>query len=73
MEVSSHALELERVAGVRFAAAGFTNLTQDHLDFHADMEHYFAAKARLFRERPGRSTSTIRTGAGWPGRPAGRC
>ena len=53
MEVSSHALELERVSGVRFAAAGFTNLTQDHLDFHPDMEHYFAAKARLFREAPG--------------------
>jgi UDP-N-acetylmuramoyl-L-alanyl-D-glutamate--2,6-diaminopimelate ligase len=53
MEVSSHALELERVAGVRFAAAGFTNLTQDHLDFHPDMEAYFAAKARLFEEAPG--------------------
>ena len=53
MEVSSHALELERVSGVRFAAAGFTNLTQDHLDFHPDMEHYFAAKARLFRDAPG--------------------
>ena len=53
IEVSSHALELERVAGVRFAAAGFTNLTQDHLDFHPDMEAYFAAKARLFREAPG--------------------
>jgi UDP-N-acetylmuramoyl-L-alanyl-D-glutamate--2,6-diaminopimelate ligase len=53
MEVSSHALELSRVAGVRFAAAGFTNLTQDHLDFHPDMESYFAAKARLFEEAPG--------------------
>jgi len=53
MEVSSHALELHRVAGVRFAAAGFTNLTQDHLDFHPDMEAYFAAKARLFEEAPG--------------------
>jgi UDP-N-acetylmuramoyl-L-alanyl-D-glutamate--2,6-diaminopimelate ligase len=53
MEVSSHALELRRVAGVRFAAAGFTNLTQDHLDFHPDMEAYFAAKARLFEEAPG--------------------
>jgi UDP-N-acetylmuramoyl-L-alanyl-D-glutamate--2,6-diaminopimelate ligase len=52
MEVSSHALELDRVTGVRFAAAGFTNLTQDHLDFHPNMEHYFAAKARLFREAP---------------------
>jgi UDP-N-acetylmuramoyl-L-alanyl-D-glutamate--2,6-diaminopimelate ligase len=53
MEVSSHALELRRVACVRFAAAGFTNLTQDHLDFHPDMEAYFAAKARLFEEAPG--------------------
>ncbi len=53
MEVSSHALELERVTGVRFAVAGFTNLTQDHLDFHPDMEHYFAAKARLFCAAPG--------------------
>jgi UDP-N-acetylmuramoyl-L-alanyl-D-glutamate--2,6-diaminopimelate ligase len=48
MEVSSHALQLGRVAGVRFAAAIFTNLTQDHLDFHADMEDYFQAKRRLF-------------------------
>ncbi len=60
MEVSSHALELDRVDGVRFAAAGFTNLTQDHLDFHPDMEHYFAAKARLFPRPPrARSTSAI--------------
>ena len=48
MEVSSHALALDRVAGTEFAVAGFTNLSQDHLDFHADMEDYFAAKARLF-------------------------
>jgi UDP-N-acetylmuramoyl-L-alanyl-D-glutamate--2,6-diaminopimelate ligase len=48
MEVSSHALELGRVAGIRFAARVFTNLTQDHLDFHPTMEAYFAAKARLF-------------------------
>jgi UDP-N-acetylmuramoyl-L-alanyl-D-glutamate--2,6-diaminopimelate ligase len=53
MEVSSHALELGRVAGVHFAAAAFTNLTQDHLDFHADMDEYFAAKAKLFAEREG--------------------
>jgi UDP-N-acetylmuramoyl-L-alanyl-D-glutamate--2,6-diaminopimelate ligase len=52
IEVSSHALELERVADVRFAAAAFTNLTQDHLDFHPDMEHYYAAKARLFEDAP---------------------
>ena len=48
MEVSSHALVLDRVAGTTFAVAGFTNLSQDHLDFHADMEDYLAAKARLF-------------------------
>ena len=50
MEVSSHALELRRADGVRFAVAAFTNLSQDHLDFHPDMEEYFGAKARLFRE-----------------------
>lgn len=48
MEVSSHALALDRVAGVRFEAAVFTNLTQDHLDFHHSMEEYAAAKALLF-------------------------
>ncbi|MCC7241857.1 MAG: UDP-N-acetylmuramoyl-L-alanyl-D-glutamate--2,6-diaminopimelate ligase [Acidobacteria bacterium] len=48
MEVSSHALALKRVDGMRFAASVFTNLTRDHLDFHADMEDYFAAKRRLF-------------------------
>jgi UDP-N-acetylmuramoyl-L-alanyl-D-glutamate--2,6-diaminopimelate ligase len=50
MEVSSHALDQERVAGLRFAAAAFTNLTRDHLDYHGDMERYFAAKRRLFAE-----------------------
>jgi UDP-N-acetylmuramoyl-L-alanyl-D-glutamate--2,6-diaminopimelate ligase len=50
MEVSSHALAQERVAGTRFAVAGFTNLTRDHLDYHGDMEGYFAAKRRLFSE-----------------------
>jgi UDP-N-acetylmuramoyl-L-alanyl-D-glutamate--2,6-diaminopimelate ligase len=48
MEVSSHALALHRVAGVRFAVAAFSNLTQDHLDFHGSMEAYFEAKAALF-------------------------
>jgi UDP-N-acetylmuramoyl-L-alanyl-D-glutamate--2,6-diaminopimelate ligase len=48
MEVSSHALALNRSDGIRFAVAAFTNLTQDHLDFHADMEDYFQAKRRLF-------------------------
>jgi UDP-N-acetylmuramoyl-L-alanyl-D-glutamate--2,6-diaminopimelate ligase len=48
MEVSSHALDQQRVAGCRFAGAVFTNLTQDHLDYHPSMEAYFEAKARLF-------------------------
>src|SRR5207244_10241506 len=48
MEVSSHALELRRAEGIHFACRIFTNLTQDHLDFHETMEAYFAAKARLF-------------------------
>ena len=48
IEVSSHALDQQRVAGCRFAGAVFTNLTQDHLDYHLSMEAYFAAKALLF-------------------------
>jgi len=52
MEVSSHALALERTTGVRFAVAVFTNLTQDHLDFHADMEEYFLAKRGLYFSSP---------------------
>jgi UDP-N-acetylmuramoyl-L-alanyl-D-glutamate--2,6-diaminopimelate ligase len=52
MEVSSHALALGRTDGVRFAAAIFTNLTQDHLDFHGTMEEYFQAKRRLFVPTP---------------------
>jgi UDP-N-acetylmuramoyl-L-alanyl-D-glutamate--2,6-diaminopimelate ligase len=52
MEVSSHALALCRVDGTAFAAAVFTNLTRDHLDYHGDMESYFAAKRRLFDMLP---------------------
>jgi UDP-N-acetylmuramoyl-L-alanyl-D-glutamate--2,6-diaminopimelate ligase len=48
MEVSSHALAQGRVWGLHFSAAVFTNLTRDHLDYHGDFEHYFAAKRRLF-------------------------
>ena len=48
MEVSSHAIALERIRGSYFAAVGFTNLSQDHLDFHGTMENYFAAKSKLF-------------------------
>jgi UDP-N-acetylmuramoyl-L-alanyl-D-glutamate--2,6-diaminopimelate ligase len=74
MEVSSHALALGRVAGTRFAVGAFTNLSQDHLDFHRDMEDYFAAKASLFE--PGRSEHAVicvddewgrRLAAGTPG------
>jgi UDP-N-acetylmuramoyl-L-alanyl-D-glutamate--2,6-diaminopimelate ligase len=52
MEVSSHALALHRVDEIHFAAGVFTNLTRDHLDFHADMEEYFRAKRRLFEMLP---------------------
>ena len=48
MEVSSHAIALERIRGSYFAAVGFTNLSQDHLDFHPSMEDYFATKSKLF-------------------------
>ena len=50
MEVSSHALAQERTRGIEWDVAVFTNLTQDHLDFHGTMENYFAAKARLFEQ-----------------------
>jgi UDP-N-acetylmuramoyl-L-alanyl-D-glutamate--2,6-diaminopimelate ligase len=51
IEVSSHALALGRVTGTTFAVGAFTNLSQDHLDFHTDLEDYFAAKALLFDGR----------------------
>lgn len=50
MEVSSHALDLGRVLGVSFRVIAFTNLTQDHLDYHGDLDAYFAAKSRLFSD-----------------------
>lgn len=50
LEVSSHAIDLDRIAGTRFEVAAFTNLTQDHLDYHKTMENYFQAKARLFTD-----------------------
>ena len=59
MEVSSHALALHRVDGIRFAAGGFTNLTRDHLDFHSDMESYFAAKRRLFDMLPADAPAVV--------------
>jgi UDP-N-acetylmuramoyl-L-alanyl-D-glutamate--2,6-diaminopimelate ligase len=59
MEVSSHALSLRRVDGIDFAARVFTNLTRDHLDFHSNMEDYFAAKRRLFEMAPADAPSII--------------
>ncbi|HEY7114051.1 MAG TPA: UDP-N-acetylmuramoyl-L-alanyl-D-glutamate--2,6-diaminopimelate ligase, partial [Thermoanaerobaculia bacterium] len=61
MEVSSHALALERVEGCRFDLAVFTNLTRDHLDFHRDMEAYFEAKARLFALRKPGAAAVVNT------------
>jgi UDP-N-acetylmuramoyl-L-alanyl-D-glutamate--2,6-diaminopimelate ligase len=52
MEVSSHALDQKRTAGLRFEAAVLTNLTQDHLDYHTSMEDYYQAKAKLFAPSP---------------------
>ncbi|HCN29754.1 MAG TPA: UDP-N-acetylmuramoyl-L-alanyl-D-glutamate--2,6-diaminopimelate ligase [Verrucomicrobiales bacterium] len=59
MEVSSHALDQERVHGLDFAAGIFTNLTQDHLDYHGTMEKYFAAKARLFEKIAAQKTGRM--------------
>jgi UDP-N-acetylmuramoyl-L-alanyl-D-glutamate--2,6-diaminopimelate ligase len=59
MEVSSHALSLRRADEITFAAGVFTNLTRDHLDFHADMEDYFQAKRRLFELLPRDAPSLI--------------
>ena len=70
MEVSSHALALGRVAGTRFAVGAFTNLSQDHLDFHADMDDYFADEGVAVRARPHRARGDLRRRR--VGRPAGR-
>ncbi len=60
MEVSSHALELHRADAIHFSAAVFTNLTQDHLDFHGTMEEYFQAKRQLFADgRPGHAVINV--------------
>ncbi|MDQ1691057.1 MAG: UDP-N-acetylmuramoyl-L-alanyl-D-glutamate--2,6-diaminopimelate ligase [Pseudonocardiales bacterium] len=64
MEVSSHALRMGRVDGVEFEVGAFTNLSQDHLDFHSDMEDYFAAKALLFDGRARREIVVIDDGWG---------
>src|SRR5262245_21130436 len=76
MEVSSHALAMHRIDGIRFAAGIFTNLTRDHLDVHHGMESYFAAKRRLFELMPVDSPAVVNLDdprgaslieiAGWP-------
>jgi UDP-N-acetylmuramoyl-L-alanyl-D-glutamate--2,6-diaminopimelate ligase len=58
MEVSSHALALDRTVGIEFDVAVFTNLTQDHLDFHGSMDEYFRTKLRLFRDLGLQGTKT---------------
>jgi UDP-N-acetylmuramoyl-L-alanyl-D-glutamate--2,6-diaminopimelate ligase len=59
MEVSSHALDLRRADAIHWDVAAFTNLTQDHLDFHADMEDYFRAKRRLFEVASGQGATLV--------------
>jgi UDP-N-acetylmuramoyl-L-alanyl-D-glutamate--2,6-diaminopimelate ligase len=59
MEVSSHSLDQERVAGIEFDVAAFTNLTQDHLDYHRDMDSYLTAKRRLFEKIAGPRAFTV--------------
>jgi UDP-N-acetylmuramoyl-L-alanyl-D-glutamate--2,6-diaminopimelate ligase len=76
MEVSSHALALERVAGIDFAAVVFTNLTRDHLDFHSDIDDYFLAKRRLFLpggERRPRTVAVANAGDAYGRRLADEC
>ncbi len=65
MEVSSHALHQGRVAGVRFAAAAFTNLTRDHLDYHKTMENYCAAKAMLFNSLDASAVAVVNAHDKW--------
>ena len=71
LEVSSHALDLRRVDGAVFAAAVFTNLSQDHLDYHRDLDDYFAAKSRLFLEILANGRPSQGAGGPQPGRPPG--
>ena len=68
IEVSSHALDQQRVAGVGFAGAAFTNLTGDHLDYHGTMEHYAAAKAKLFESLASSAVAVVNADDKWAGR-----
>jgi UDP-N-acetylmuramoyl-L-alanyl-D-glutamate--2,6-diaminopimelate ligase len=73
IEVSSHALHQGRVAGVNFAAAAFTNLTLDHLDYHGTMENYAAAKARLFDQLDESSIAIVNAQDNWSPRMVQYC
>jgi UDP-N-acetylmuramoyl-L-alanyl-D-glutamate--2,6-diaminopimelate ligase len=76
LEVSSHALVLERSAGIDFDAVVFTNLTRDHLDFHPSVEDYYLAKRRLFlpdERRNGRAAAVVNVGDEYGRRLAGEC
>lgn len=74
MEVSSHALDQRRAAGVEFAAGVLTNVTQDHLDYHGDMEGYYRAKARLFADcKPGGEAGVVNWDDPYGRRLAGEC
>jgi UDP-N-acetylmuramoyl-L-alanyl-D-glutamate--2,6-diaminopimelate ligase len=73
MEVSSHALDQRRVEGVRFAAATFTNLTGDHLDYHKTMEQYAAAKARLFESLEDSALAVVNAEDKWSERMVRDC
>jgi UDP-N-acetylmuramoyl-L-alanyl-D-glutamate--2,6-diaminopimelate ligase len=65
MEATSHGSELGRLEGVRFDALAFTNLTQDHLDFHGSMESYYEAKRRLFTEHEPAPAAAVNVGDEW--------
>jgi UDP-N-acetylmuramoyl-L-alanyl-D-glutamate--2,6-diaminopimelate ligase len=73
IETSSHALDQQRVAGVSFAGAGFTNLTQDHLDYHQTMEAYGQAKARLFTGLDETAVAAVNIDSEWSARMIENC
>jgi UDP-N-acetylmuramoyl-L-alanyl-D-glutamate--2,6-diaminopimelate ligase len=73
MEVSSHALDQGRVAGVRFAGAAFTNLTRDHLDYHKDMDRYAEAKAKLFEMLDEDAVAVVNGDDAWSERMLAKC
>ena len=73
IETSSHALEQHRVAGVTFAGAGFTNLTQDHLDYHKTMDAYGAAKAKLFESLTDEAVAAVNVDSEWSARMVEKC